>query len=73
MGNSIKINVTGRNVNNFIRRLVRSKIDIIRVIPISYKEVDIIVDYNELEHIYKIKSIYDIEIIEYYGKLKVLK
>lgn len=70
---SIKIRVTGRNVNNFIKRLVKSKINIMRVIPISYKEVDIIIDYNDLEKIEKLKSIYDIKIINYYGKLKILK
>jgi len=70
---SIKIKVTGRNVNNFIKRLVRNKTNIIRVIPISYKEVDIIIDYNDLEDINKIKSIYDIEVVRYYGKLNILK
>ena len=70
---SIKIKVTGRNVNNFIRRLVKSKINIVSVMPISYKEVDIIINYNDLEYINKIKSIYDIEIIRYYGKLNILR
>lgn len=70
---SIKIRITGRNINNFIRRLIKSKINIIRVIPISYKEVDIIIDYNDLERIDKLKSIYDIKITKYYGKLKMLK
>jgi len=70
---SIKIKVTGRNVNNFIRRLVRYKINIVKVIPISYKEVDIIIDYNDLEDINKIKSIYEIRLIRYYGKLNILK
>ena len=70
---SIKVRITGRNVNNFIKRLVKSKINIRRVLPISYKEVDIIIDYNDLKKIDKLKSIYDIEIKNYYGKLKLLK
>lgn len=70
---SIKIRVTGRNTNNFIKKLIKSKINIIKVIPISYKEVDIIINYNDLEKIEKIKTIYDIKIIKYYGKLKILK
>ena len=70
---SIKIKVTGRNVNNFIKRLIRSKINIERALPISYKEIDIIIDYNDLEKIDKLKSIYDIKITKYYGKLKMLK
>lgn len=70
---SIKIKVCGRNINNFIKRLIRNKINIIKVIPISYKEVDLIIDYNDLDNILKYKTIYDIKIIKYYGKLKVLK
>jgi len=70
---SIKIRVTGRNVNNFIKRLVRSKINIVRVIPISYKEVDIIINYNDLNRINKLKTIYDVEVIRYFGKLRLLQ
>lgn len=70
---SIKIKVTGRNVNNFIRKLIRNKINIVKATPISYKEIDVIVDYNDLEKINSIKTIYDIEIIKYYGKLNILK
>lgn len=70
---SIKIRITGRNVNNFIRKLVRNNINLEKVIPISYKEVDIIINYKELEKVYKIKSIYDIKITRYYGNLKLIK
>ena len=70
---SIKIKVKGRNINNFIKRLIKNNINIRRVIPISYKEVDLIIDYNDLEEVVKYKTIYDIKIIKYYGKLKVLK
>ena len=70
---SIKIRVTGRNVNNFIKKLIRSKINIIRVIPISYKEIDIIINYKDLEKVEGFKSIYDVKITKYYGKLKYLK
>jgi len=70
---SIRIKITGRNINNFIKKLVKNKINVIRVIPFSYKEVDIIIDYNDLKKIEKLKSIYDIKIIKYYGKLKYIK
>lgn len=70
---SIKIRVSGRNVNTFISRLIRSKINLIRVIPKSYKEVYIIINYNDLKKVNKIKSIYDVDVIDYYGKLKYIK
>lgn len=70
---SIRIKVTGRNVNNFIKKLVKNKINIDKVQQISTKELDVVVDYKDLERINKLKSIYDIKITRYYGKLKVLK
>ena len=70
---NIRIKVNGKNTNNFIKRLIKNKINIIKVIPISYKEMDLIIDYNDLEEILKYKTIYNIKITKYYGKLKLLK
>ena len=70
---SIKIKVTGRNINNFIKKLIRNKINIINTKVVSYKEIHLIVNSKDIEKINQIKTIYDIEIIDYYGKLKILK
>lgn len=70
---NVKIRVRGRNVNLFIKRLIKNKINIIKVIPKSYKEVLLIVDYNDIERINKIKTIYSIDIISYYGILRIFK
>ena len=69
---NIKIKVTGRNINNFIKKLIKNKINIIKVIPITYNEIDLIVNYNDLNKIKKYKTIYDIKITKYYGKLNFL-
>ena len=60
---SIKIKVTGRNINNFLKR----------VIPISHKEIDLIINYQDLDKVLKLKTIYNIKIIRYYGKLRIIK
>ena len=70
---NIKIKVTGKNINNFLKRLIYNNINIIKVVNISYKEADIIINYQDLEKINKYKTIYNIEVIEYQGKLKLLK
>lgn len=70
---NVKISVRGRNVNLFIKRLIKNKINIIKVIPKSYKEVLLIVDYNDIDRINKIKTIYNIDIISYYGILRIFK
>lgn len=70
---SIKIKINGRNVNNFLSRLIKNNINVYKVIPISHKEMELIIDYNDLNKIMKLKSIYDVKITKYYGKLKLLK
>lgn len=70
---NIKIRISGRNINNFIRRIINNNINIVRLIPRGYKEVDLIIDYNDLEKIEKYKTIYDVKIVRYYGKLHVIK
>ena len=54
---NIKIKVTGKNINNFIKRLIRNNISIYKIIPINYKEIYLIIDYNDLEDILKYKMI----------------
>lgn len=70
---NIKIRVSGKNINNFIKKLVKNNINIAKVIPRNYKEVDLIINYNDLEKIEKYKTIYDVKIIRYYGKLNIIK
>ena len=70
---NVKIRVSGRNINLFIKRLIKNNINVIRVIPVSYKEVLLIVDYNDIEKIDRIKTIYKVEIVKYYGKLRLLR
>lgn len=70
---SIKIKVTGRNINNFLKRLINNNINIEKVIPVSHKEIDLIINYQDLDKVLKLKTIYNIKIIRYYGKLRIIK
>ena len=67
----IKIKVTGRNVNNYLKKLIKKQIPLIKVLPISYKEVHIILKYEDYLKIAKEQTIYDIDTIGKYGKLKI--
>ncbi len=69
----IKIKIEGKNINNYIKRILKRKINIIKLIPISYKETDIILKYSEYQKLIKYKSTYKISIINNYGKLKIKK
>lgn len=70
---SIKIKVTGRNINNFLKRLINNNINIEKVIPTSHKEIDLIINYQDLDKVLKLKTIYNIKIVRYYGKLRIIK
>ena len=69
----IKIKIEGKNINNYIKRLIKRKLNIIKLIPISYKEVHLIVKYQDYKKITKYKSTYKISIINTYGTLKMKK
>lgn len=67
----IKIKIEGRNINNFIKRIIKNNINIIKYIPISYKEAILIIRYEDYLKIKKIKTIYEITVISKYGRLKI--
>ena len=67
----IKIKVEGKNIDNYIRRLIKRKINIKKLIPISYKEVHLIITSKEYDKLIKYKTTYKISIIDTYGKLKI--
>ena len=69
----IKIKIEGKNINNYIKRLLKRKINIIRLIPISYKEVHLIIKYQEYQKIIKYKTTYKISIINTYGTIRIKK
>lgn len=67
----IRIKVTGNNVNNYLKRVIKRKINFIKVIPITKKELDIILKYNEYLKLLEYKTIYEITIVENLGILKI--
>ena len=46
---NIKIRVSGRNINNFIKRIIKNNIKIVKLTPRSHKEIDLIIDYNDFQ------------------------
>lgn len=69
--NCIKIKVIGKNVERFIKRLHNESIEMLEIIYVNYKEVNIKIYAKDYELVEKLKTIYEIEIIEIYGLLKL--
>ena len=69
--NTIKIHVMGKNIERFIQRLYLEKINLLKIEYLNYKEAKIKIYKKDLEHILKVKTIYEIKIIELCGINKI--
>lgn len=70
---SIKINIKGKNIKNFIKKIINNKIDIINQEYINRNEVNLIIYEKDYEKIIKQKTIYEIETLQIYGLIKIKK
>ena len=71
LNNNIKVLIEGKNINNYIKRLIKQNIYILDLKYISYNKVEIIINYNDYLKLKDTKSIYKLNVIEKYGKLKI--
>lgn len=69
--NVIKINVKGKNIDRFIRKLIALKIDLLQIEYKNYKEANIKVYKKDYDRILEIKTIYEYDIIDSYGLIKI--
>lgn len=67
----VKVRIVGSNVNSYLRRVIKKKIEIVKLIPISYKEVHVILKFSNYKKLLELKSIYDVSVIEYVGGMKI--
>lgn len=67
----VKIKIEGSNIHNYLKRVMKKKINIIKVIPVSYKEIHVILKYSEYQKLLQYKSIYKITILQFLGKLQM--
>lgn len=70
---SFKINIKGKNINRFINRLIHNNIEILSLNKISNDEINIVVNKKDYKKINNLKSIYKLEIIDYYGYISLKK
>jgi len=71
--NKIKLNIKGKNINRFIMRLNKNKIEILKCINKNKEEIDIIIYEKDYEKIKQLKTIYNIEKLNTYGIIKIKK
>lgn len=71
--NQIKIKITGKNIDRFIKRLYKNNIEILSLRYSDRKSIIITIYYKDYDNVLKLKSIYDIKKIEYGGLIKFKK
>lgn len=70
--NKIKLNIKGKNIERFIERLIKNRIEIISLEKIKYNEIEIIIYKKDLDKIEEIKTIYELELKRKYGISKLI-
>lgn len=66
----VKISIHGKNPNLFIKRLLSNNIKFNKLRKIRYDNIELIISYEDYLKIIDKNTIYEINIIKYYGLLK---
>ncbi len=67
LNNKVVLNIKGKNIERFIKRLNTNNIDILKITYVSFKEIIIEIYEKDLNVLKEIKTIYDIIILEEKG------
>ena len=67
----IKIRVTGRNIDNYLKKIIKDKISILDLEYLSYREIILVVYYKDYLKLLKKKTIYEITVVERMGFLRI--
>lgn len=67
----IEIKISGKNVNRYIKRnVIKNHINILKLTYLNDNQAFIILKYNDYLKLCEYKSIYDIRVVNRYGRLK---
>ena len=69
--NTITLRIKGKNIERFIKRLNSFNIDLLEIKYLKYNETRIKIYKYDLEKLMEIKTIYEIDIIDYNGIDKI--
>ena len=67
----IILNIKGNNIEKFIKRLKNNKIEILNISYVNKNEINIKIYKKDYDSILKLKTIYEINIIDYNGLIKI--
>lgn len=74
MNNSyIKVKIKGKNINNYLKWLIKTNLNIININIVSHNEMLLITEYKSYKLLKKYSKTYDVSIIKKYGKLRFIE
>lgn len=68
--NKIRLKISGKNIERFIKRLSTNNIDLLKITYLN-KDVYITIYKKDYEKLISLKTIYDVNIVENYGIMKL--
>ena len=67
LSSKVLINIKGKNIDKFIKRINSKKIEILELKYISSEDINILIKKEDLKKLEKIKTVYEIKIIDFKG------
>ena len=68
---SVRVKITGKNVNNYLKRLITNKIELIDLKYNSHNEAVVTIKYSDYLKLKTVRSSYDVKVTNTYGKLRI--
>ena len=67
----VEVKISGKNIHSYIKRMIiKNKINVLKLTYLSYREVLLILRYEDYLKLCEYSSIYDITIVKRYGRLR---
>ena len=71
MTSKVKLNIKGKNIERFIKRLRSNQIDLLNISYLNYHEVNIVIYKKDYDKLIELKTIYDVTMVDIYGIIKI--
>ena len=72
MNSYVKVRIEGKNVNNYLKWLIKNKIDITNITIINHNVLCLTIAYKYYNLLFKYSKTYKIKIIKEYGKINII-
>ena len=69
--NKVKLNIQGKNIERFIKRLKNNNIDLLNIKYLKYNSINIVIYQKDYDKVLKLKTTYEINQLDTYGIIKI--